>query len=821
MDAWLRDLKYGIKLLIKDRGFAATAILTLAVCIGANTAIFTVVNSVLLQPLPVPEADRILLMSNQYPKAGVGRSNNSGVPDYYDRLREITVFEEQAMFNNNAQTIEINGIPERVRGLAATPTFFRLIGVAPIVGRAFTDAEGEVGNETKVILSYSLWQNLFNGDPNVIGKTLRMTGRQYEVVGVMPQGFIFVQPEARYWIPLAFTDQQKSIQGRHSNNWYNIGRLKHGATLEQAQQQMDALTAANFERFPQFKELLMNAGFHTTVEPLKEMLVRDIRGTLYLLWGGAALVLLIGAVNIANLTLARTRLRVKELATRLALGAARGQLARQLTIESVLVAIGGGVAGAGLGLGILAALRSIGLERIPRASEVQMDATALLFGFGIAVVIGFMIGIVPVFHAINVNLSSVLHEEGRTGTAGRGARFVRRSLVVAQVGLAFVLLVGAGLLLARFRALLRVDPGFTADGVLTASTIAPRVRYPDNSDLRSFMNRTLESIRALPGVAAAGAGSNIPLDGSSNDSVIIAEGYQFKPGESLISPRNLTVTPGYFEALTIGLVRGRYFDERDHENASTIIVDERLARKFWGDSDPIGRRVYLPSDINDLTKITPNTRFFSVVGVVRDVRFQDLAGSGNSAGVYYFPYAQRPFVGLTLAIKSEVPPEALIRSVRAEIAKIDPELPLFEIRTMSERTELSMMPRRASMLLALAFGSVALFLSAVGIYGVLAYLVAQRTREIGIRIALGSTAGGIFKLVLREGFVLVATGLALGVAGAVALRNAIEAQIYGVRPLDPVVMSAVVVTLGIVAIVACVMPARRATQVDPVTVLNS
>jgi predicted permease len=822
MSSLLRDIRFGLKLLWKDRGFTTTAILTLIVCIGANTAIFTIVHSVLLKPLPVPQGDRIILMSNQYPNAGLQSvSTNSGVPDYYDRLRETNVYEEQALYNNTGSTIDINGSPQRIHGMNVTPSFFRLVRVPASFGRTFNEDDGQVGNEQKIILSYGLWQELFAGDVHAIGREVRLSDRPFTVVGVMPRDFLFVDPEVRYWVPLAFTARQKSDEQRHSNNFQNIGRLKAGATVQLAQTQIDALNAANLERFPNWKPLLINAGFHTTVEPLQDVLVRNVRPTLYLLWGGAAFVLLIGGVNIANLVLARSRVRLPELATRLALGAGQVRLTRQLITESVMLALAGGVGGLAAGALIVHALSSIGLDRIPRASEVHIDATVVAFTLAVAIAGGVLIGLVPIGQLFGINLNVVLREEGRSGTTGHAARMVRRGLVVVQIGFAFVLLIGAGLLLASFRNLLSVDAGFRPDGVVTAATVAPRSRYPGAPELINWMTAMLASMRQVPGVVAAGATTSIPLGGNHNDSVILAEGYVMKPGESLVSPTQVTVTPGYFEAMGIPLIRGRYFDDHDTPDSQrTIIVDESLARKFWRNEDPIGKRMYRPENPNDLMKIDKNTKFLTVVGVIGDVRQQDMAGD-SSVGTYYFPFAQNPFANGTFAVKSSLESIAVLRAIRAQVSRIDPEMPLFDVRTMNERTELSLMPRRTAMILALTFAAVALFLAAIGVYGVLTYLVTQRTKEIGIRIALGSSEKDVFGLLIREGALLVSIGLSLGFAGTIALRRAIENQIYGVRPLDPIVVGTVLLTLGLIALFACALPARRAMKVDPVTVLKA
>jgi predicted permease len=806
----------------KDRGYAATAILTLAVCLGANTAIFTVVNSILLKPLPVPDSSRILLMSNQYPNVGTGISvwENSGVPDYYDRLRDVHVFEEQSMYDGTNQSIEIDGVPQLVRGMAGTPSLFRLLRVAPVQGRIFDESEGEVGSEQKVILSYPLWQQLFAGKADAVGREIRMNSRPYTVVGVMPRNFEFADPEARFWIPLAFTPQQKSDDARHSNNWYNVGRLKPGATLEQAQQQVNALNAANLERFPQLKQLIINAGFNTKVERLQDVLVRSVRPTLYLLWGGAAFVLLIGSVNIANLTLARSSLRLKELCTRLAIGAARAQIARQLVVESLLLALAGGAGAILAGSGILRALQSIGLERIPRADEIHMDLTVVAATLGVSIIIGVLIGLVPIAHLLRINLNTALREESRSGT-GRKARALRRVLVVAQVAFAFVLLIGSGLLVESFRNLLAVDAGFKAEGVIMGSIGMPRARYATDDDVRLFTNRLLQAIRSVPGVSNAGGTTLVPLSGNHSDSVVLAEGYQMKPGESLVSPMLVIVSPGYLEAMNTRLLRGRYFNDHDNETGpKTIIVDERLAQKFWPGADPVGKRMFQPTNPRDILKVDENTKWMTVVGVVHEVQLEDLAGRKGSVGAYYLPAAQIAPRGLTLAIKTTADPESVLRSVRAELQKVDPAMPLANVRTMTEYVSRSLMSRRAAMVLATSFGLVSLLLSAVGIYGVLAYLVAQRTREIGIRIALGSTRQGIFRLVVQEGVWLVMTGIIIGLSGVVLLRHVLEAQIYGLAAMDPLVMIIVVASLGAIAVAACSLPAGRATRVDPVAALS-
>jgi len=821
MDTFLLDLKYGFRSLWRDKGFAVTVLLTFSVCIAANAALFAIVNSVVLRPLPVPDANSILITSNDYPNAGFTGSNNSASGDYYDRLQAMTAFEKQALFRRRNQTVEIGGSPQQITGMLVTPSLFDLLRVSPAMGRSFTEEEAEPGLEQEVILSHGLWKQLYAGDKSVLGRSLRISGRPFTIIGVMPPDFNFIDPDVRLWMPVAFSAEEKTVH--HSNNWYHIGRLKPGATLQQAQAQVDALNHANLERFPELKEILINAGFHTTVKPLQDMLTAGVKRTLYLLWGGAFLVLLIGGLNIANLALARLAMRRKEVATRVALGASRAQLMRQLLLENLGLALLGGFGGIAVGAGLLRTLNAIGLEHFPRAREVRMDATVVLVSLALSLAVGLFVGLFPLAAISRIGINDALHEESRTGTSGKKSRSVRQLLVAAQVGFAFALLMGAGLLLASFRYLLHVDPGFNPQGVVSASVSLPSSRYPKAETQREFMNRALPALRAIPGVSYVGATDAIPLGADHNDSVIFAEGYQMKPGESLVSPLNIAATPGYFETLGIPIVQGRSFNDHDNETAPrAIIVDERLARHFWPNRSPLGARMYFPNDPKDLMKTDQHTIWFIVVGVAHTLRYEHLDDTGAPVGAYYLCNTQQPANAFTFALKTADPgvSASVIHALRSEIARLDPDLAIFNVHSMSERMDLSLSSRRTSMLLANAFGAVALFLASLGIYGVLAYLVAQRTREIGIRVALGSTSAGVLGLVLREASKLVGVGLLFGIAIATALQKAVASEIYGVRPLDPLVLAGVLALLTVVGLVACSVPARRAMRVDPVIALR-
>ena len=817
----LRGLSFAVRSLSRDKAFTVAAFLTLALCIGANTALFGVVHSVLLKPLPVPDSDRLVLVYNSYPGAGAVRGS-SGVPDYYDRVRGMKAAESLALYDMRNRSTGEAGRPERVLVMEVTPSFFRVARVRPELGRTFVEAEGEVGHEDKVVLSDGYWRERFGGDPHILGRQMRIDGRPYTIVGVMPASFQFLETEARIWVPLAFTAEQKSDQARHNNSWTCIGRLRPGATIAQAQAQVNALNAASLDLVPALKPLLINAGFHSVVVPLKDDIVRNIKGRLYLLWAGTLLVLLIGCVNVINLALVRTHSRSRELATRLALGAGRADVARQFFAESFLLTGASGLAGLFVGWAAIRALTGLDLAQIPRGAEISLGLVPVLFTIGLSLLLGAVIGAFPLASALTLDVNAVLHESGRTGTGGRGPRLLRRTLVVTQVAVAFLLLVGTGLLLASFRQILAVNPGFDPKHVLTACVRLPASRYAAEKDLRGFTDEALRRIRAVPGVTAAGATDSVPLTGDHSDSVILAEGYQMKPGESVISPTRLQVAPGYFQAMKIRLVHGRYFDDRDTDGGPlTIIVDTRLAKRFWPGQNPVGRRMYRPDSAEDLLGVNAKTRFLTVVGVVDEVKQDGLVVATTPVGAYYLPMGQDATRYIAFTVRSAGDPRVLAAPVRAAIARLDPELPVFDVKTMEQIADESLVTRRWPMLLSMGFGVVALLLSALGIYGVLAYLVTQRTKEIGIRMAIGGAPRTIFDLVLKEGLVLLAAGFVAGGIGLLWLSRVLASQLYGVRPGDPVVIGLAALALGAIALVACAIPARRATRINPVVALGS
>ena len=817
---FLRDVRVSVRLLVKNPGFSAAVILTLAVCLGANAAIFSVVHAVLLQPLPIPEPDRIVGIGDVYPTITPNDILSNDVPSYFDRREALTTLEDQAMFTFWFDTLHLDGTPQEIRGMRVTPSLFQVLRVAPALGRTFTEAEGEVGADQTIVLSHSLWQRLYAGDPTVIGRSLRLgwTGTLYTIVGVMPPEFSFFDqgydghagPEQRvqFWIPLAFTPEQKSDSARTRYGFFHIGRMRPDATVQQIQAQLDTLHAANVARFPQFR--YDELGMYSSVTPLQEALTRRVRRTLYLLWAGAGFVLLVGAINVANLSLARANVRRRELATRLALGAARSQLARQLLLEAMLPALLAGIGALGIGVIILKALAITGLGNLPHASDVRMNAATVGVVATVSGLAGLLIALVPAVAASGWTINRFLGDGSRFGTAGRHAQVFRRALVVTQVALSVVLLIAATLLFTSFRHLLAIDAGFVPTGVVTATVFPPPSRYPNAQAVVTLLDRVLERVRVMPGVDAAGVTSNIALSGFESPSTVSAAG-RADANQATVVPSVVAVTPGYFEALATPLVRGRYFAETDRENTLRVaIVDQQLAGRLWPGEDPLGKGLF-----------RGEAGPFTVVGVVRQVRLEGLTGSIDAIGTAYFPQTQAPPMRRLrwIAIKSSVDPAAVVRGLRAAVMEVDPDLPIADVQTMSERTAQTLLPQRLATNLATLFAGVALFLSLLGIYGVLASLVARRRREIGIRLALGGSVRTVFRLILGEGVALIGAGLLLGVIGAIAMANGLKGLIFGVQPTDPVLLGGVALATGLVALLACLAPARRATRVNPVEVL--
>jgi predicted permease len=820
MATFLQDLKFGARLLLKDRSFTITALLTLAVCIGANAAMFSILRSVVMKPLPFPGSEQVVLLYNSYPNAGAPRVGNA-TPDYFDRITAVPALAKQAVFRREGMTYGDEQGAERVIAIRATSSFFDVVQVAPRLGRVFSDAEAEPGQNQKAVLSYGFWQRKFGGREEVLGRSVRLNGTAHEVVGVMPPEFTFLQNDVDLFVPTAFTPEDKSDDRRHSNNWQMIGRLADGATLAQVEQQISTLNRTNDDRFPQFRQILKDARFHTVSVLLQEDLIRDVKQVLYLLWFSVLFVLLIGGVNIANLVMVRSSGRTREMATRHAIGGDLGRLARQLLTESTLLAVTGGALGLLLGWWATRSVSSLNIDQLPRGYEIGLDAVSVGVILALTVVVGLAIGVAPVWRLRRMNLNVELREESRGGTAGRRANLARRALAVVQVAIALMLLVVAGLLLASFRAVLHLDYGFDPANVMTAGLTLPASNYPNPPSFVAFEDRVFTALRQMPGVVGVGGTTALPFSGAVNNNVIMAEGYQMKPGESLVAPSSVIATAGYFEAMRIPLVRGRTFDARDTAQAPQVaIVDDRLAKKFWPDQDPIGRRLYRPSDPSDVTKITPQTTFITVVGVVKEVQLANPRADFTPIGMTYFPYDQTSPRTYTLTVRTAQSSPTILAEIRREITRIDPQIALFRVQPMQQWIDQALVSRRVPMVIAIAFGGVALFLSAVGIYGVLAYSVAQRQRELGVRMALGGSGASVFGLVLGDGLRIVAVGLAFGLVGSLAVAQVMKSQLFNVAAINPIVLAAVTVTLSIVALVASGIPALRASRINPIVVLG-
>ena len=814
----LQDFLFGLRLLFKQRAFTAAALLTLALCIGANTAIFTVLENVVLRGLPFPHGEELVTMYNIYPGVGVSDRGSNGVPDYLDRRKMTNVFSEVALIGNIGYEVGMEGSPQRIRGQYVTPSFFQVLGVRPLAGRTFTEEEAVLGKEKVAVLTEGLWKDMFARDPNVVGKDIRLSGAPYRIVGVMPATFgIPGNDDVRIFTSFAFTKEQTSDQARHSNNWGMIARLKPGVSLAQARERIDDLNRRSLDIFPQLRQLLINARFGTRVAGLRDELVRDIRPTLYLLQIAVAAVLLIGCVNLANLMLVRSNVRMKEFAIRYSLGAGRWRVARQLLTESVVLALMGGALGIAVAYGGVRLLSYLGAKDLPRGVNIEIDAGALAFTAAVALITGMVFGGVPLVHVLRRDLNAVFRGSERTGTAAHGAVWIRSALVVCQVAFAFVLLIGAGLLTISFARLLRVDPGFQPENVVTAQVALPRVRYGDDSRARNFLADLLQRLSVIPGVRQTGATTFLPFGGNSNASVTTIVGRALAPGEIPPVPGWNNATPGYLQAMRIPLIEGRDISDSDGpDTQKVVIIDQFLARKYFPKGDAIGARItrgiQVPGDPRKPDECT-------IVGVAGSVKTGNLA-ENNPVGQVYYSYKQYVPRTVHLALRTERDDPQLIAAIRRTLHQADPELPLFDVKTMPERLAASLRTPRAAMALCLIFAGLALLLAAIGVYGVLAYSVSQRTREFGIRVALGAGGRELVGMVVGQGLRMAAFGLAAGAAGAFALTRMMSALLFEVRPSDPAVFLAVAAVLGAVASIASLIPSARAARIPPAVALR-
>jgi len=806
----LQDIKFGLKLLWKHKAFSLAALLTLALCIGANTAVFTLLNTVVLSSLPFPEADRLVKMYNLYPGAGVTELGANGVPDYLDRRKLTDVFEEVALIGWRGYDVGSEGAAQRIDGQYVTPSYFRVLKTQPILGRIFADDEAVEGKDRVVILTESLWKEMFASDPKVIGRDIRLSGVPHSIVGIMPDTLNTLDRESKLWVPFTFTKEQTSDDARYSDSYGMIARLKPGVTIASAIKRVDMLNKANLDILPQYKSLLETAQFQTKIGGMRDELVRDIRDKLYLLQLAVLGVLLIGCVNLANLMLVRTSVRLKELAVRFSLGAGRWRLCRQLLIESITISVLGGLLGIGIASGSVPLLSYLGAEELPRGANLRIDGAVLVFTFVMTLLTGLIFGSVPLLHLFRRDLTEVFRGNERMGTAGRQILSLRAALVVFQVSLVFLILIGSGLLTRSFIRLLKVNPGFKGENVVTARFSLPENRYRDESGRRNFITTLLDKVRSIPGVKHSGITTFLPFSGSISRSGIMIEGRPLGPGEFPPVPGWNRIDSGYLQAMGIPLIAGRNFNESDvPDSMHVVLVDEFLARKYWPKGDLIGQKIH-ELDSKDL---------FTIVGVVGSVKTGDL-GEQNPVGHIYFHYKQSVPSSMHVVLRGDQESHLLTNVLRRELAHVDPELALFDARMMRERMSISLENRRALMVLCLIFGGLALLLAAIGIYGVLADSVTQRTREIGIRMALGATGNDVLRMVLGQGLKLTVIGLALGAVGAFFLTRAMSTFLFEVKPHDPSVFLLTGLLLCLVALISSLIPSLRAVWIQPSVALR-
>jgi putative ABC transport system permease protein len=778
------------------------AVAVLALGVGANTAIFSVVNAVLLRPLPFPGAGRIVAFMGVNPSKGITQSNMSA-PDFADWRAEQRSFEALALYTSGNANMTGGDEPERVGTTAVSGDFFRVMGVGAARGRALLPEDAELGREPVAVIGHGLWVRRFGADPNVVGRRIEMSGRSIEIVGVMPEGFDFSQ-RSEVWAPLQL-DVAK--EPRDNRSFRVVGRLKNGVTLESARAEMDALTARLSQAYP-----VTNGGWGLRLESLQDSMVGQLRRLLFVLLAAVGLLLLIACANVANLTLVRAASRRREVAVRLALGASRMRVARQMLTESLLLALAGGAAGVGLSVWLTELLVALSPRNTPRLDETSLDARVLLFALGATLLTGLVFGLAPALQASKASLNEALKEGGRGVAEARGRGRGRGLLVVAEIAISLVLLVGAGLLVKSFLRLQQVNPGFDASHVLTMRVALPGARYPDANKKAEFYASLVERVKALPGVETAAATLSLPLNGS-NYSVwraFIREGRPLAPEESENAAYSV-VTPDYFRALRIPLVRGRAFTDRDDAGSAMVaVINEPLARKIFPGEDPVGKHITVWRDEKFPREI---------VGVVGEAKPQSL-DSDSMLQVYVPERQDASWGGMSLLVRTQGDPEALTQAVRSEVRALDRNQPVYDVKTMSQVVADSTAYRRLAALLMAGFASVALLLACVGLYGVISYAVARRTHEIGIRMALGAQARDVLRLVLRQGGALVLAGVAVGVAAAFAATRALASMLYEVSATDATVYALVALLLSAVALLACLVPARRATKVDPMVALR-
>ena len=811
MSGLFQDIRYALRQLRKSPVFTAIALLTLALGIGANTAMYSVIDGVLLRPLPFKAPADLYTLWERNQKMGY-EQNPPAAANFRDWRDRNHVFEQVAAFDAST-TFDLSGNdkPERVDGAAVSPGLFDLLGATPLIGRSFSSQEDQLGHERVILISHGLWQRRFNADPSIVGKPIAVNGKDFTVVGVMPPGFqfpgetgtvlnIFTAPAAQVWVPLALTPQQWNERSAHYLEV--IGRLKPGVTPDQAQAQMNSIEQELIREYP--RDYI---GSDVKLVRLRAQVVGSFRSSLFVLFGAVAFVLLICCANVANLLLARATSRRKEIAIRSALGATGARLLRQLVTESIILALAGGLLGVLLAFWEIQLLRTILPGNFPRMSEIHLNAWALVFTAVASLATGVIFGLAPALQSSGVRITESL-KMGERGAEGFSRNRLRSALVISEVALALILLIGSGLLLRSFSQLQAVNPGFNPDHVLTMEVSLPDARYPDPQKA-VFFARLIEGVRLLRGVESAGAIGHLPLGGQIESYAMRVEGGAPLPNE-YTNPDCHVVLPGYFESMKVPLIEGRFFDERDNlQSPHVLIINDVVVRNVFPHENPVGRHLRMGC-----------TGFSGeIIGVVRHTSHLSL--DSIPVEEVYTPYLQAPFWNqLSLTVRTPSAPLALAQPIKELIRSLDKDQPVAKIRTMNDVADASVAgPRFRTMLLG-TFGLTALLLGAIGLYGVMSYSVTQRVRELGVRMALGATRSQVIVLVLREGLQLTLAGLAIGLIGAVALTHLLSSMLYAVRPTDPLTFAGVSLFLAGVSLLANYLPARNAAKVDPMVALR-
>jgi predicted permease len=812
-DELLRQLRHAYRLLLKTPKFTATALATLAICLGANLTIFAVVDSILLRPLPFPEPARLVTIFNTYPKAGVDRDGSS-ITNYYERRGQIPAFATLAIYRYGTAILGESGSTERVQIAQASPEFLSTLGVGPVIGRTFREDETSFETDKEVILTDAYWRQHFHADPGVTGRQIRVDGVPNTVIGVLPPGFRFLSSEARLYFPFASRPEDRGPGQRHSggNSKQLIARLKPGATLAQAQAQIDAQNAALEVDDPEAK-MMSDAGFRSVVVPLHADHVASIRPTLLWIQAGAITLLLIGAVNLTNLLLIRANSRAKEMAVRQALGASRAHVVSEVIVETTLLTITGGLLGLVVGSSGIRLLSVLGAERLPLGSHIVFEARLAWVAVLGSLLIGLALAVPIAWFNLRGHRTNAMQSESRGGTSNRAAQSLRHAFIVGQMALALVLLAGAGLLGLSLERAMAVSPGFRPDHVLTGQLSLPWNKYPDWTSRLAFNERLLQQIARQPGVSAAGIVNNVPLSGNTGKSAATVKGHITRPGESLRANYAYGVDGDYFSAMGFSLREGRFLTADDSRRAERVcVVDEDIARYYWPGVSAIGQRLFAGSqESNDADA-------FTVVGVVGAVKQAALTDQEVQGAVYY-PYALRTDDHLFVVVRTSVPPESLALTLQRIVRQTDPELPVNDLRSMDTRITDSLVDHRAPAMLTGIFSVIALLLTAVGTYGVVGYAVEQRRREIGVRMALGARPEHIRAQFLVLALRLLAAGIVLGVIGAWLTGQAMRTLLFQVPPFHVATFAAAACIIGVVSLVACLLPSRRAARISPVEAL--